>query len=347
MFKNKKYVLPFMIVLFIMVSITIIKTFYYHNETKRYNKLFNDSVNKQDNDIMVYSEENTVPVNANSSIENYISCIQSKTKVEELSNDVKKIILDIKSFYDNNSKYFAFKYIDLYTGFTVSYNEKQGIFAASAIKAPTDIYIYEMASQNKVDLSEKIKYTEKHYNTGTGVLKTKKIGTSYDIKTLLEYSIRYSDNAAHNMLMDKYGRENMLEFWTNLGTKSIFKVENNWGNVSAKDAGIYMQELYNFYKNDSEYGTLALNNFLNTSFKLITSKDGYKVANKSGWSGSSMHDASIVMADNPYVLVVLSNLGNDDNYSYYFNTVSNYASTLHNEYWKYKVNYCNKFKQYN
>ena len=204
-----------------------------------------------------------------------------------------------------------------------------------------------MASQGKIDLSEELKYTEKYYNTGTGVLKNKKIGTSYDIKTLLEYSIRYSDNAAHNMLMDKYGRENMLDFWTGLGTKSIFKVENNWGNVSAKDAGIYMQELYNFYKNNSEYGKMALDNFLNTSFKLITSKDGYKVANKSGWSGSSMHDASIVMADNPYVLVALSNLGNDDNYSYYFNTVSNYASTLHNEYWKYKMKYCNKFKQYN
>ena len=87
-------------------------------------------------------------------------------------------------------------------------------------------------------------------------------------------------------------------------------------------------------------------NFLNASTKFITSKNNYKVANKSGWSGFAQHDVAIVFAENPYILVALSNLGYDNSYMSYFNKASSFANSIHQEYWKYKMNKCSNIKQY-
>ena len=177
-------------------------------------------------------------------------------------------------------------------------------------------------------------------------LKDKPVNGKYSVRELVEYSIVYSDNVAHNMLMDKYGRSNMLLFWKDKGTKAIFTENSNWGVLNASDASIYMEELYNFYLNNNEYGLELLNIFFNAKTKFITSRNGYKVANKSGWSGSAIHDVAIVFADNPYIVVGLSNLGNTDEYGSYFNKVSDFAYRLHTEYWKYKMNMCSNIIQY-
>ena len=140
-------------------------------------------------------------------------------------------------------------------------------------------------------------------------------------------------------------RENILKFWQEKGTRGIFTLPTNWGVTNAHDATIYMNELYNFYANNDEYGNEIMNNFLNSYPKFIKGKKDNKIASKSGWSGSSQHDIAIVFANNPYILVALSNRG-DKEYQSYFDTVSNLTSKLHEEYWKYKMNQCNNIKQY-
>ena len=203
-----------------------------------------------------------------------------------------------------------------------------------------------MASLGKINLDEELTYTGNYYNTGSGVLKNNKINTNYSVRTLLKYSTVYSDNAAHNMLMDKYGRENMLSFWQELGTNSIFTANNNWGAVNAHDAVIYMSELYRFYLENDTYGLELMNNFFNAKPKFISGQNNYQVANKSGWSGTVIHDVSIVFANNPYIVVALSNLGDTDYYMSYFNKVNDLASKLHSEYWKYKMDKCSEISQY-
>ena len=148
------------------------------------------------------------------------------------------------------------------------------------------------------------------------------------------------------MLMDKYGKDKMLSFWKDKGTKTIFNGYDNWGSISAYDASIYMDELYKFYLENEEYGLELINNFIGATTKFITGKNNYKVANKSGWSGSAMHDVSIIFADNPYIVIGLSNLGDTEDYWQYFNKVNDFAYRLHTEYWKYKMSVCNEIHQY-
>ena len=331
----------------LVVCIVVVKTFYFGRKIDKYEDFFTEITSIEDNIVKVY-EGNKVDndVIRKMAASELINCIKSPIDIDNLPDEVSNIINEINNFYRISNNYFGFGYKDIFTGFTVSYNANQKIFAASTIKAPTDIYIYEMASQGNVDLDEVITYTGNYYDTGTGVLKNKPINSKYDIRTLLNYSIVTSDNAAHNMLIDKYGRSNMLEFWNKLGTNAIFTTNNNWGNVNVHDALIYMNELYDFYSRDSIYGEEIMNNFLNAYPKFLSGSNGFAVANKSGWSGTAIHDVAIIFADNPYILVALSNLGETDNYQYYFNMANKFGYELHKAYWKYKISNCENIKQY-
>lgn len=293
----------------------------------------------------IYNDTNISKSIAASSL---VSCINMKIDLENLDDDVKELVIEINELFNESDEYFSFLYKDIYTGFTVSYNADAPIFTASTIKAPAMIYLYEMAKNGDVDLTEELIYSKGFYSNGSGVLKTKEFDTKYDVDTLIRYSIYHSDNAAYAMLMNRFGRENMLKFWTRLGTRYIYTYNTIWGVTSAKDASIYMQELYDFYLEDDEYGNLLMDYFKNASWKMISNENGeYHTANKGGWSDKAFHDVAIVFEENPYILVVMSNTGEDySSYTYLFEKASKLAGQLHRGYWEYKMNKCNEIKQY-
>ena len=347
LFQSKKFIMITSLLILVFTSMTVIKTFYYHGKVLEYEDFFTVIEKKEANEAIINEGEGvSTELIKGSSASELVNCINEKVDVNDLPDSIKGIIQEINNYYNQSNNYFAFAYKDIYTGFMVSYNENQAIFTASTIKGPTDLYIYEMASMGKINLDEELRYTGRYYNTGSGVLKNKSVNTNYSVRTLLNYSTVYSDNAAHNMLMDRYGRENMYNFWSSLGTTAIFTANNNWGITNAHDAVIYMSELYRFYLENEEYGKEVMDNFLNASPKFIQGYNNYLVANKSGWSGTAIHDVSIVFANNPYIVVALSNLGDTDYYASYFYKANNYAKRLHEEYWKYKMEKCGMINQY-
>ena len=89
-----------------------------------------------------------------------------------------------------------------------------------------------------------------------------------------------------------------------------------------------------------------MNYFKNAEWKMITDKNGnFNTANKGGWSGTAFHDVAIVFAENPYILVIMSNAG-ESNYSKLFQDTSKLVGELHEAYWKYKEVTCQNIKQY-
>lgn len=311
----------------------------YEEETVTYDKNI-------DATVKIYSDENLSDNNMNNAADNLINCINSKIDVNNIPINVQNVINKINNFYNESGNHFAFAYKDLHTGFSVTYNESQQVFTASTIKAPTDLYIYEMASLGKINLDDEMTYTSNYFNPKSGKLKYNEFNTKYTVRELLRLSTVYSDNAAHNMLEDKFGRINMLNFWKEKGTEYIFSQNTNWGVLNAHDAIIYMEELYRFYLNNEKYGKEIMENFKNASPKFIEGKNNYLVANKSGWGNTSIHDVSIIFAENPYIVVALSTLGKTNAYNTYFDKVNDLAYELHTEYWKYKTEACNNIKQY-
>lgn len=296
--------------------------------------------------ITNYQENKEIKLSEDSAVETQISCYQT-TNTEELKNTVVgEYISKLNQLFQSNNNYFSFLYQDLYSGYTVSYNEESPIFTASTIKAPAMIYLYEEASKGKINLNEKLTYTSNFYSGGSGILQTKPVGTSYTIEQLIQYSIHDSDNIAYRMLMNHYGRKNILNYWKNLGTKNIYTLDTIWGVTSAKDASIYMKEMYRFFKENNTYGKRLLQYFKGAEWKLITNKDGtFNTANKGGWSGTAIHDVAIVFEKNPYLLIIMSNTG-ESNYQYLFQTTSKLVGQMHEEYWKYKVQKCGSINLY-
>ena len=132
----------------------------------------------------------------------------------------------------------------------------------------------------------------------------------------------------------------MYAYWSNLGTNSIFKDNNAWGNITANDATIYMEELYNYYINKNKYNEELLSYF-DKSWKIIsTPKNNIRIASKSGWSGNSLHDTALIFDENPYTLVILSQRGYTE-YQSFFNQISTLIYEFHKEYWNQKEKLCN------
>jgi len=339
---SKKIIVILLFVLFIwLIDVSV----GYKEEELKQKEIISDNISKEE--VNVYTTDINNFVNTkDSALKEKINCYSEGVTREELPDVIVNSINELDVLFNSNNQYFSFLYKDIQTGFTVSYNENGSIFTASTIKAPAVIYLYEAVSRGEVNLDDKLTYTSNFYNTGSGVLKTKEVNTQYSVKDLMEYTIHDSDNIAYAMLVNRFGRENIYNFWKNLGTTNIFSYNTIWGNTSASDASIYMEELYRFYLENEEYGTILMDLFKNAGWKMITNKDGeFNTANKGGWSGTSFHDVAIVFENNPYILVVMSNTG-ESNYNSLFTRVNSLVGSIHEEYWKYKESVCDEVKQY-
>ena len=325
------------------VSFLTLKALTYKNTIDTYEEVFLTIEEKQEENVN-FNYDKTLIANKYKDIQinEYINCLNKEIPQEEFNEELKNSVNELERLFNSSYDHFAFKYTDIYTGFTISYNEKQEIFTASTIKAPMAIYLYEQAEKGLVNLDEKLTYTANYYNTGSGVLKNRKFNESYTVRELVSYAIIPSDNAAHNMLMDRFGRNNMHTFWSEKGTVSIFKQYSNWGVTNANDATIYMKELYDYYNTDTELSNELMKTFREVYFKPLSGKNNSKnTANKSGWTGSVFHDAAIVFDDNPYILVVLSNTG-VTGYTYLFNKTSSLVGNIHDQYWNLKYDKCSE-----
>ena len=100
----------------------------------------------------------------------------------------------------------SYTHLDVYKrqGYTYSYNADTSFFAASLTKAPYCMYLFDLATDGKCDLEQKITYTEKIGSDGTGKVKNSPFGTQFTVSQLIEYTLRYSDNAALRMLRGVY-----------------------------------------------------------------------------------------------------------------------------------------------
>ena len=340
-------------ILVVCLFVSLLKTSFAYQEElevkeERLNLIENDMIyEKTSTDISYYNDEvDRIDYGEGTAILDYIACYQEGINMDEVPQNISDQINKLKGLFDESQQYYSFYYQDLFSGFTVSYNEDSPIFTASTIKAPAMIYLYEKASAKEIDLNESLVYDGRFYSEGSGVLKSKELGTSYTVGELIYYAIHYSDNIAYAMLMNHFSKTDILAFWNNLGTKHIFTQNTIWGITSAKDASIYMKELYRFSKKNEEYGTVLMDYFKGSDWKMVTDKDGnFYTASKGGWAGTAIHDAAIVFDENPYILIVMSNTG-ESNYSYLFKNASEMVGDLHEEYWKYKVDTCKKIAQY-
>lgn len=244
-----------------------------------------------------------------------VTVIQSSKN--DLSEDTTALMKAIKSNSKCDASFLAIRISD---GASIGYNVDEQWRCMSTFKAPTALYAYKLASEGKLNLSTKMTYTSsKYYYPGSGVIKKSASGTKYTLKTLISYSILHSDNSAYIMLRDYLSSEGISQMCKDMGCDNYSAAKENWPKVSARDAALWWNEIYNFCREDS-YGSSLYTTFVNATGNMIDKALGYEyeVAHKSGSGSGYHHDCAIVMADEPYILVLYTynSSGASSNYTY-------------------------------
>lgn len=184
-------------------------------------------------------------------------------------------------------------------------------------------------ADERYDLSRIFTYTEAGKREGSGVIQHESFGSEYTYRELCELAIRKSDNVAFWELRRVFGYS---DFWSFNARLNVNSVRNNFNNITAADMATYLRYMYNFIETDERYGAEFKSWLINSAHGVMIPYAVHptKVAHKYGWDENAYHDAGIVYHENPYLLVVLTDLDEGTNeINDYIRTLVKKVNALH------------------
>ncbi len=212
----------------------------------------------------------------------------------------------------------SFFYMDLTNGYTMEYNADRVFYTASVIKEPYILWVLNeiekkeadnVAKGTKYDVESLFVYTEDKFKSGSGIIQKEKFGTEFSYLDLLRLTITYSDNVAFAELRNIYGRSGFNEFSEKIGVKNPQK---SLFSATAREMGAYLKETYSYFESNTKYADMLKNWMQSTNHRIMipSAVQPLKAANKYGWDLGAYHDMAIVFHENPYLLVVMTELEN-------------------------------------
>ena len=224
---------------------------------------------------------------------------------------------------------FTFMYIDLESGCSFGYGADTIYQTCSVIKPSLAVFILRSGA----DLSEEI--TIKKYYGGSGVLTKADVGKAFSAEYLISIMITESDNTAYIHLLQHYGQQAFSDYLSSIGNENTNVGAPTWykfGLISTRDLAVMMLDVYN-YSLESDSGAWVMELMCNTSYNELITAAGlkWKIAHKYGEDNGiepSLHDAAIVLADRPYILVICSK--SDVNGAYSYNVFSELTFLIDN-----------------
>lgn len=226
-------------------------------------------------------------------------------------------------------------YYDINNGYTYSYNPEEIYYSASLVKLPYAVSIFEQFGENEGEFDEIFVYTKDKEEDGSGKIKTQEEGREYTFFELFEYMVKYSDNVAFRQLRDKYAYTTLSK-WA-YANKLTSMTKYGLSNTNVTDAGKVMLLTHEFIQNNEKYGG-KLKEWMVTSAHTVMisyAVSPKKAAHKYGWDNDAYHDMAIVYDENPYILVILTDLhqGGKD-VDEYIRKVAKTIDKFHNNFYK-------------
>lgn len=279
--------------------------------------------------------------NITKSTDAYKNCMNKEVLSEEdFSEELINKKNEIISLY--NSVNANFMYTDLESDYSFGEGEDKELYAASVTKLPAVLYAYKQADENQLDLDKELTYLAKYKHGGSGIIQKDKIGTKYKLRTILEYTIKYSDNIGYSMLLDELGgRDKVKEYWASLGYN--IKYSDNFGNLSPSLGNGYIKEVYKYYLSGSENAKKLVDDMKNSNNSEYVKSGDVEVAHKYGEyveGGGYYNDVSLNFTDHPFALSITSTLGYSDTMKNLFLQTHKLSIEFNQMYYKEKENYC-------
>jgi beta-lactamase class A len=209
--------------------------------------------------------------------------------------------------------------VDLQSGFNAGFNAGKSMPAASTIKLPVMVAVFEALSAETFDLNRRITLETHDKDYGSGDLCEAPDGSTYAISDLLDRMIDVSDNTATNMLIRFVGRRTINDEMSDLGllrTRLLGDVRTEAWSVrstlrtSPADLAHLLTlmakgELVDRWSSNEMIAILEADR-INTLLPQPLPPD-IAIAHKTGSFFDTLNDAGIVYAGNsPYVIAVMT-----------------------------------------
>jgi beta-lactamase class A len=221
-----------------------------------------------------------------------------------------KLERELKEFVDSQPGEVGLYFFDLTTGGHFGINEKEPLPAASSIKVPVALYLYEQVAANKISLDEQMAYDpDVHWSGGAGTIRWNAYpGQLFTLGELARKLIRESDNVAWRMLTKRLGQDNIEAFMKNLGGKTVFPGGKNYS--TAEDLVTYTRAALDFAHSNPDVGWILMDDLVHSIYK-----DGLpaflpaevQVGHKVGALPAVATDVGVVfLPERPYALAVMT-----------------------------------------
>ena len=167
-----------------------------------------------------------------------------------------------------------------------------------------NMLVYDLYASGKLKLTDTLKYTSEDFAGGTGILQGQDKSKPLEIQMLLDYSIKYSDNIATNMLIRLLGGRPTMRAAIN----EKFGLNNDISDNFITPEGEFLI-LKNLYENIDKPGYSHLIEVMkDTVFhdRLDKYIPQNIVAHKIGSYERYIHDVGIIFHERPYILVIFT-----------------------------------------
>lgn len=222
-------------------------------------------------------------------------------------------VYELENFLQRFGDTIAVYYKNLNSGFAFSHNPDRVFFGASVPKLYHALYVYTLAERGYITLDTTYTYTWADFWGGTGVMRHMPVGGYFTTRELLSHSVRDSDNIAFRMLARKYNHRDFSfrDFANEINANSRLSWSIIEQNVTARDAMVWAMAVHEYLQSDGRYAHYLRYDLKNTTVRFIQAEGDICIAQKYGWYRRHFHDLAIVYENSPYILIILSNRGED------------------------------------
>lgn len=232
--------------------------------------------------------------------------------------DLRQLRRQLQSYLADQEGTYGVFILDLTTGSGIGVNSDKVFPAASTFKLPMSLFILDQVARGRTSLYEKIAYTPADYEDGTGTLQDWIAeGDELTVRELVELAITQSDNIATQMLLRRFGPENVYAYMRDqLGGKVAFFDDTTLG-TTPREMAAYMRLFQSGETlNDAELQKFLLRALENTAFEDRTAAgvpDGVAVAHKIGTLPGVVNDVALVeVPGHPFIVSAFSLDVNED-----------------------------------
>ncbi|MGC1380099.1 MAG: serine hydrolase [Candidatus Baltobacteraceae bacterium] len=263
--------------------------------------------------------------------------------LERLNHDVRTLARHVPAAI-------ALDVLDLNTGYHAGFNAGKSMPAASTIKLPVMVEVFEQLAAGRFDLHHRVTLLASDKDSGSGELSGARVGTTYSVSLLLEKMIDISDNTATNMLIRLVGRQNINRAMGELGLAHTHLAgdvrTSGWSirrtlRTSPADLVRLLTlmargDLVDQWSSNEMIAILEADQFNTLLPEPLP--DNVAIAHKTGSLYDTLNDAGIVYAgDAPYVIAVMTTaLPSQDLGRVFIRNISRlaYAEELHFARWR-------------